>query len=514
MEIEEIVPESAPFSEAQRSWLNGFLSGWLDADARPAVATPDDEVSTEDYPWHDDTMPLEQRMALAEGRALDEKLMAAMGQQDCGQCGYLCDSYARALAKGAESDPNLCVPGGRETRIVLKDLMSTHADEIGADGGTVPGEATAAIVGTRNNPVSARVLAVTPLTESGSCKAICHVTLDLGNTGLTYRAGDSLGVYSSNDPALVELVLHQLRLTGNELMVGSGGPITTREALLRAQDISRPSDELLELLLTHSSGAESEALQAAVDTGVEEGVDVLDLLQAYSTPSVDPIALINSLASLQPRLYSISSSPGLHAPEVHATIAVVKYARTGRERLGVASTFIAERCKVGHTLPVYIQPTADFLLPEDPSADIIMIGPGTGIAPFRAFLHERAIQGATGKNWLFFGNPNEETDFLYKEELLELKSNGVLNELHLAFSRDQSEKIYVQHRLLEQAEQVWSWLESGAYIFLCGDANRMAVDVHQALTRVIKEQGKKTEAEATQYLQDLKQQQRYLRDVY
>ncbi len=516
MDIREIVPASAPFTAAQRMWLNGFLSGWLGKSVEAAGddAQPAAEAESVVHPWHDDTMPLPDRMALAEGRMLPEQLSAAMGQQDCGQCGYLCNSYAAALASGGESDTGLCVPGGRETRVMVKDLLSTYADQVGATGGDAAAVPAASVAGTRDHPVPARIMSVSNVTGEGSSKDIRHVAIDLSTSGLQYRAGDSLGVYVSNEPALVEKLLETLGLSGREFYISKGQPMSTREALFRGKDITKPSDELIELLHAHSSGTAREALAGLVETGVEEGVDVLDLVTAYPPEGLDPILLIDALGTLQPRLYSISSSPQVHGPEVHTTVAVVRYDRDERERLGVASTYFADRSATDSWLPVYIQPTADFLLPEDGAADMIMIGPGTGIAPFRAFLHERAARGDSGRNWLFFGNPNAATDFLYEDELRDLEQRGVLTELALAFSRDQAEKVYVQHRLLERGAEIWAWLEGGAAIYVCGDATRMAVDVQLALLQIIREHGGHDEAGAQAYLKTLTAEHRYLKDVY
>ncbi len=510
-----IVPESAPFNDAQRQWLNGFIEGWLGDEATSGTNGSAPEAPAEeadDFPWHDETMPLDERMALAEDRAFPLQLMAAMGQQDCGQCGYLCKSYADALASGAESNAGLCTPGGRETRVLVKDLLTRHADEIGGDS-AAPAAANDA-PGTRGHPLPAKVVSVTELTGSTSTKDIRHLILDLGPSGLQYRAGDSLGLWVTNAPDLVAALLDHLQVSATALCLCAGQIVSAHEALFRTKDITKPSDELLELLHANAEGAARDDLATLVSDGLEDGVDVLDLLQRFREVPVDPFAVIASLAPLQPRLYSISSSPLAHAGQVHATIAAVRYEREGRERYGVASTFVADRCQAGDPLPAYIQPTADFLLPADGDADMIMIGPGTGIAPFRAFLHEREANGAKGRHWLFFGNPNAATDFLYEDELRAWQARGVLHELELAFSRDQAEKIYVQHRLLARAAQVWEWLEGGAFVYVCGDASRMAVDVHQALLSIVREQGGHDEADAAAYLKAMGAEHRYLKDVY
>jgi sulfite reductase (NADPH) flavoprotein alpha-component len=510
MTIPNIVPESAPFTDEQRSWLNGFLSGWLGT-TQQAEPANDPEVD-EDYPWHDETMPLEERMALAEGRPFEQQLMAAMGQQDCGQCGYLCDTYAKALASGNEADMNLCAPGGRDTRLVLKDLLAENAALIGGGEGALP--QSAPVPGTRDYPVLATVLSATPLTGEGSCKAISHIAVDLSDTGLTYRAGDSLGVYATNDAELISEVLAYLGLSGAERLVIDGKPCTAQEALLHRKSLGEPSDELLAYLLTLADTDTQATIANALEQGVEEGTDVLDVLQWLQSFTGDAARVITSLAPLQPRLYSISSSPQTHFPEVHGTIAIVRYERGGRNRSGVASTYLGERCVPGTKVPVYIQPTADFLLPADPCADVIMIGPGTGIAPFRAFLHERAATGASGRNWLFFGNPNQATDYLYQEEFEAFQAAGVLTDISLAFSRDQAHKIYVQDRLRERGADVWKWLENGAYLYICGDATSMSAGVQAALHAIGEEYGGLSPEHSVNYFKELKNQHRFLKDVY
>lgn len=512
----DIVPDTAPFSESQRQWLNGFLSGWLGADAAGSPSSGHGPTPEEDeaMPWHDDTMPIDERMALAETRPVKYRLMAAMGQQDCGQCGYLCKSYAEALAAGSETDATLCVPGGRETRQVVKTLLAEHADEIGASGAAAA--PVAPQPGTRAHPVPARIREVSALTGPGSSKDIRHVTLDLSESGLTYRAGDSLGVYVTNDPELVGALLEILGLDGHEFVVSNGEATTTREALFRIKDITRPSDETVALLAEAASEAtEAAELTTLAADSLAEGIDLLELLECYpSCRTVEPARLIAALGDLQPRLYSISSSPTAHAGEVHATIAVVRYERTGRARRGVASTFFGERTREGDIVPVYVQPTADFLLPADDASDVIMVGPGTGVAPFRAFLHERRAAGASGRAWLLFGNPNEATDYLYRDEIEGFLEDGTLHRVDLAFSRDQAEKVYVQHRLIERGADVWAWLADGAVFYVCGDAKRMAVDVHEALIEIAMTHGGLDRDGALTYLKTLAGEHRYLKDVY
>jgi sulfite reductase (NADPH) flavoprotein alpha-component len=241
---------------------------------------------------------------------------------------------------------------------------------------------------------------------------------------------------------------------------------------------------------------------------------LIDLLEECPGGLHDPAALVAMLPKLTPRLYSISSSPLAHSGEIHTTVAVVRYRSLNRERGGVCSTLVADRLPVGDHLPIYIQPNKKFRLPKETNAPMIMIGPGTGIAPFRAFLHERRALGCTGRNWLFFGERSASTDFLYREELLEMQADGHLTRLDLAFSRDQEHKIYVQDRMLEQASELWRWIEDGASVYVCGDASRMAKDVDATLHKIVEQQGGFSHEDAHEYVQLLKDQHRYHRDVY
>ena len=243
-------------------------------------------------------------------------------------------------------------------------------------------------------------------------------------------------------------------------------------------------------------------------------MEVIDFLLAHPSIRFTPAEFIATLRKLQPRLYSISSSQRLHPEQVHLTIATVRYESHGRQRKGIASTFLAERAEPPVPIPLFFHSAKHFRLPEDPSLPVIMVGPGTGIAPFRAYLQERQASGATGKNWLFFGDQKADYDYLYQEELEGWHKDGVLSQLHLAFSRDQAEKIYVQQRMLENAAELYAWLEEGAHFYVCGDASRMAKDVDAALHKVIEQAGGKTSVEASEYMEKLKKSKRYKRDVY
>jgi sulfite reductase (NADPH) flavoprotein alpha-component len=359
------------------------------------------------------------------------------------------------------------------------------------------------------------------LNRPGSEKDVRHVAIDLRGSGLTYEVGDSLGVYPENCPELVEGVLAALGTSGDDpVTLRNGETVPARRALATECVINKCSQRMLSLLAQWAADpAEARRLQALIDDDPDEfleGQDLLDLLDLFPSARGPIGELAPALAPLQPRLYSIASSLKVHPDQVHLTVGVVRYAKDGcpRPRKGVASTFLAERVRPGARVKVFVQPSHGFRLPPSGNTPMIMVGPGTGIAPFRAFLQERQALRARGRNWLFFGDQRRDCDFLYQEELEAYRRNGVLTRLDLAFSRDQREKIYVQHRLLENAAQIWAWLEEGACFSVCGDAQRMARDVDATLHRIVAEQGGRSEEAANAYVADLKRAKRYQRDVY
>jgi sulfite reductase (NADPH) flavoprotein alpha-component len=294
--------------------------------------------------------------------------------------------------------------------------------------------------------------------------------------------------------------------------------VAVREALLRHYEITKIPKPFLEATARRSG--DRQLIEIAGPNANGEltkflwGREIIDLLLAHPTPKFNPDEFVALLRKLQPRLYSISSSPKAHPGQVHLTVNVVRYESLSRTRKGVCSTFLAERAGPEAALPVFVQPNKNFRLPPGGDTPMIMVGPGTGIAPFRAFLQERRSVGAGGRNWLLFGDQHAATDFMYRDELEVMQREGVLTRLDTAFSRDQSEKIYVQHRMLEQGREIFSWLESGAHFYVCGDASRMAKDVDAALHEVIERAGGRTGEQAAEYVNRLKSEQRYQRDVY
>lgn len=372
---------------------------------------------------------------------------------------------------------------------------------------------------TRESPLMASLVEKRSLTQADSSKSTLHLSFSIEGTGLSYEAGDACGVIPSNDPNLVAEILQELRLNGNEQVPSAKSGMTTlHDALSHQLQITRLNRKIVQAYAARGTCAPLlDLLQPQHQSKFEAytyGRGLVDLLLEYPGVIDDPTDLVAMLPKLTPRLYSISSSPAAHAGQIHTTVAVVRFNSHNRDRGGVCSTLFADRSAVSDRLPIYIQPNKKFKLPSDPSAPIIMIGPGTGIAPFRGFLHERRALGHKGRNWLFFGERSSTTDYLYREELEAMKADGHLTQLDTAFSRDHERKVYVQDRMLENSATLWCWLQDGASVYVCGDALRMAKDVHAALCRVVESQGAMSALAAEEYVGALKESHRYHRDVY
>lgn len=372
---------------------------------------------------------------------------------------------------------------------------------------------------TRDNPFLAEVLELRTLTAEGSSKQTVHLSLALEGSDLHYEAGDACGVIAQNDPALVAEVLSLLAFpAGMQVEIAKRGTVPLDEALAHHLQITRLTRKIVQAFAERAQCRKLAALllpEASVQ--LEEflhGRGLVDLLLEYPGAIGTPEDLASLLPRLSPRLYSISSSPAAHGREVHCTVGVVRYRAHGRDRGGVASTMLADRLGTGSRLPIYVQPNKKFRLPADDAQPMVMIGPGTGIAPFRAFLHERRTLGQAGKNWLFFGDRSAATDFLYRDELCAMHVDGHLTRFDTAFSRDQPQKIYVQDRMLEHGNELWRWLEDGAQVYVCGDASRMAKDVDRALHAVVERHGGMHADAAREYVAQLQEEHRYHRDVY
>jgi sulfite reductase (NADPH) flavoprotein alpha-component len=523
----EIIPSSAPFSEAQRSWLNGFFAGLL-GDAPAPLLTEQGAVVLQgpagdgddgEAPWHDQTMPISDRMKLAEGRPLRRRMMAAMAQQDCGQCGYNCHDYSDAIASKAEPRLNLCVPGGKETARMLKALNVELEKAPPASGPAATPAAAAPSVSaelgrSRDNPAPATFVSRRLLNKSGSEKETWHIDFDLTGCGLDYVVGDSFGIFARNDLGHVDQIIALLGASHTTEVRGK----TLREVLTDDASLAPAPDSLFELFSYLTGGAQREKARALAQGEDPDGdaamLDVMAVLQKFPNVRPHPEAFVEALEPLQPRLYSISSSHNATPGKLSLTVDCVRYVIGKRKRLGLASTFLAERIQPGDEVNVYVQKAHGFALPRDPNTPIIMIGPGTGIAPFRAFLHDRKATGAPGKNWLFFGHQRSASDFFYADELNSMKTSGLLTRMSLAWSRDGDKKFYVQDRMREVGREIWTWLAEGANIYICGDAKRMAKDVERALVDIVAQFGARSTDEAVLFVADLKKKGRFQQDVY
>jgi sulfite reductase (NADPH) flavoprotein alpha-component len=421
------------------------------------------------------------------------------------------------------------VPGGKETARTLKTLYQelgkpqpspsapdttsspastrAHTADATAAPAAAPGRS-------RDNPAQAVFLSRTRLNKPGSNKETWHIEFDLAATGIDYAVGDSFGIFPANEPALADAVLAALAAPA-DFPIG-GRPL--RDVLIDGVSLGAAPDMLLELYSYITGGdrrQKAKALAAGEDPdGDAANLDVLATVKKFSGVRPDPEAFVEALDPLQPRLYSIASSPKVDASRIALTVDTVRYRVEDRTRLGVASSYLAERVHPGNTLKVYVQKAQHFGLPSDPSVPIIMIGPGTGIAPFRAFLHERMATKAPGRNWLFFGHQRSNYDFFYEDELAGMKAKRVLTRLTLAWSRDAEHKIYVQDRMREVGRDLWAWLAEGAFVYVCGDAKHMAKDVERALIDVVATFGMRSSNEAGAFINDLKKNGRYQQDVY
>lgn len=570
------VPEDAPFSDTQRHWLNGLFTG-LTVLARAAngsgAATEKEAATTPllvlygsqsgtaealaknvrkfagtsgfkaDVKELDAVEPAELAEAqhtlflcstFGEGDPPDNamKFFASLMADDAPRLeklnysvlGLGDSSYTHFNKSGRDLDARLAELGAqRVADAVLCDVAyedefdawkaSVFASEAftAAAGTSQPAPAGADVEAparyTKNTPFPATVLEVRGLSGANSKKEVNHVEISLAGAGeeLGYVVGDALGVWPVNCAEHVADLLAAAGLSGREVVTLKDGPLPLRAALLSKLDICVVTPKTLEVL-----GIEA-------DMSEVEDCHVIDLVERYfpleAEPRLEAQRLAEALRLLQPRLYSISSSPAAHPGEVHLTVGAVRYETHSRARKGVASTFLADRCGCGAQVGVYLQRSAHFHLPA-PEVPLVMIGPGTGIAPFRAFLEERAVTQAPGENWLFFGDQHAADDFLYQDELEAFQRDGVLHKLDLAWSRDAGKKVYVQHLMEKSGAELWSWFERGAALYICGDASRMAKDVDATLHRIAAEHGSMTEAEAAAWVDSLKAAGRYQRDVY
>lgn len=372
----------------------------------------------------------------------------------------------------------------------------------------------------RTNPFNAEVLENIHLNGRGSNKETRHVELSLEGSHLTYQPGDSVGIYPENDPKLVDWILKELNWNPDETVTvnNQGDILSFREALTSYYEITTVTKPLLEKLanLTNNPSLKDLLIQGNEEKLKQfiKGRDLLDVIQQFGPWGNSAQEFVSVLRKIPPRYYSIASSLKAYPDEVHLTVGVVRYNAHGRIRKGVCSNYIAERLKPGDSVRMFIQSNDNFRLPEDSNTPIIMIGPGTGVAPFRSFMQEREEIGATGKSWLFFGDQHFMTDFLYQTEWTRWLKEGILTKMDVAFSRDTEEKVYVQHRMLEKSKELFQWLEEGAVLYVCGDEKNMAKDVHNTLLQIIEKEGGLNHEEAKEYLSIMQKEKRYQRDVY
>ncbi|SDM56036.1 sulfite reductase (NADPH) flavoprotein alpha-component [Bacillus sp. OK048] len=372
----------------------------------------------------------------------------------------------------------------------------------------------------RNHPFQAKVLKNINLNGTGSSKETRHIELSLKGSGLSYVPGDALGIVPANDPELVATLLEEMGWDEETavLINKQSETLMLKEALTTYFEITLLTKKILQQAAAFTENEELQTLVLVENaTQLKEycyGRDLLDMLRDFGPWKASAQEIVSLLRKMTPRLYSIASSITANPDEVHLTIGAVRYTANERDRNGVCSVLCAERVQEGDTLPVFVQPNKHFYMPESPETDIIMVGPGTGIAPFRSFIQERAVTEATGQSWLFFGDQHAASDFLYQNELEKYQQDGVLTRIDTAFSRDSDQKVYVQHKMLENSKELFEWFENGAYFYVCGDKERMAKDVNEALICVIEKEGALDREAAEAYLKDMQKQGRYQRDVY
>lgn len=428
---------------------------------------------------------------------------------------YLAKLGASSFLERLDCDVDYDAPAA-QWRAKALDTVAQTLNSCPAEVVQLPiGQATTAVTYNKQNPYSATLLTSQKITGRHSGKDVRHVEIDLEGSGIVYQPGDALGVWYANDSALADAIVAKVGLKGDEVVEVDGQSLAVREALVGHYEITTSNPQFV-MRYAELSGSKKLAKLVEDKEKLREyaaNTQVVDVL-GEKKATLDAAQLVGLLRRLTPRLYSIASSQEEVGEEVHLTVGLVEYAKGDETRQGGASSYLVQRLEEGGKVKVYVETNNHFKLPVDDNTPVIMIGPGTGIAPFRAFVQERDNREAKGKNWLFFGDRTFTEDFLYQVEWQKYLKSGVVHRLDVAFSRDQVEKVYVQHRLLEHAAEVWQWLQDGAHVYVCGDANHMAKDVHSALLTIAEQQGQKTREQAEQYLNELRKSKRYQKDVY
>jgi sulfite reductase (NADPH) flavoprotein alpha-component len=571
------IPDDAPFNAEQRAWLNDFLSKAL-APAGAAVASGPPVPVTVLYGSQTGTaeglakklvkslkksnfLPEIHDMASYDSARLvgEKNLLIITSTYGDGEPpdaaaelhGWLMSDAAprldgvaySVLALGDSSYPDFCKCGIEfDTRLAalgakaIQPRVDVDVDPdapyaawssaliatLSPGGARIPSAELAATEAaddgySKSNPYPSPVVQNYNLNGPGE-KQTHHIALSLDGSDLTYEVGDALGVYPTNSPSVVDEIIANLPFKADSVPAPDGTEVSLRDALIHHFDIGSLNKSIIQKWQAKSGSPFLRSLVAADDKKAYDdfcwGRDLIDLVVDHPADFSDAEEFVSVLKKLQPRLYSIASSPKAHPGEVHLCVGIVRYETFGRKRGGICSTYLADRAPAGVRPKVYVHANHAFRLPASGDTDVIMVGPGTGIAPFRAFLEERKSTAAKGRNWLFFGNPHQKSDFLYQEEIEAYQADGTLSKLDLAWSRDQREKLYVQHLMLQNGAELWAWLSQGAAFYVCGDASRMAKDVDQALLQVAEEHGKLSAADAAAFISQLKKDKRYLRDVY
>ncbi|MES2477316.1 MAG: sulfite reductase subunit alpha [Verrucomicrobiota bacterium] len=571
------IPNDAPFNAEQRAWLNDFLSKALATGAQATPSGPSIPVTVvygsqtgtaeglakkliKTFKKGNFAPELHDMAAYDRSRLPQERnLLIITSTYGDGEPpdsaadlhGWLLSDAApkldgvsySVLALGDSSYPDFCKCGIEfDTRLAAlgaKPLVARVDSDVDPDapykiwseaviaalapsGAAIPadtesGDDSAAEGYSKNNPFPSAVVENRNLNGPGD-KQTHQIALSLVDSGLDYEVGDALGVYPQNPESVVDEIIANLPFKAGDVPIPDGGEAPLREALIRHYDIGSINKSIIQKWQARSGSPFLRSLVEADDKKAFDdfswGRDLIDLVIDHPADFSDGEEFVSILKKLQPRLYSIASSPRAHPGEVHLCVGIVRYHTFGRQRGGICSTFLADRMTAETKPRVYVHSNNAFRLPADGATDVIMCGPGTGIAPFRAFLEERKVSAAKGRNWLFFGNPHAATDYLYQDEIEGYLADGTLSRLDAAWSRDQKEKLYVQHLMRTHGAELWSWLNGGAAFYVCGDASRMAKDVDLALHQVAEEHGKLTPEEAVAFISKLKKEKRYLRDVY
>jgi sulfite reductase (NADPH) flavoprotein alpha-component len=426
---------------------------------------------------------------------------------------------ARRLHQRVDCDVDYEIDAERWIDAVLGKLQSETAPNKTSASPAFAGFASPAAESTtlaysKNKPFPAPISESIRITGRGSSKDTRHIELTLEGSGLTYSPGDALGVVPQNDPALVAELIELTGLSGSEPVSGRNGELELQQALQSEFEIGALTPRFIEKWAELSGDRQLGQQQGAERAALMASTQIIDLVKSHPVSGITAQDFVQGLRALQPRLYSIASSAELTPEEVHICVAPLRYRLHERERYGVASVHLADRLQAGDTVPVYVQRNEHFRLPKDPATPIIMIGAGTGVAPYRAFMQQREALGINGKSWLFFGERNFRTDFLYQTEWQQWLREGFLSRIDVAFSRDQQQKIYIQHRLQQQGAELYRWISEGAHLYVCGDAEHMALDVHKALLSLIEKHGGHSAEHAQQLLLDLQAAGRYQKDVY